>query len=470
MQNHNKKVLLFTTISFFLLLIASCFSNQLASYWPVLSKVDILSDIKTSVIPSPESSPTGPGYASQSDSLDFLAPHHHAHPDSLAFNQYLLPGVIVDFKADTTQPALPKMMQKLAALNRGEKVKIRIAWFGDSLIEGDLITQTVRELMQNQFSGNRGVGFIPFKSIIAGYRISATAQSTGFWLDENFKSRSFKDPLFFSGHVFYSIGGKLYLKDNTVKDSSQVLEKWLVCGPADSNTVIKVNNESMPITAPRLFNRILIDKSPSKSVELTVPSKRVPLYGVSCEPEYGVMIDNFSFRGISGFELSRFEDEFIDEIAQNGAYDLIVIQYGVNMMFRPHDKNYDYYFRGMDPALKKLTRLLPNTEFLMVSCSDRAFRYGSEWKTAEGLDSLLKTQATLAFENRIPFFNLYETMGGNGTIVRWAEGSERLAARDYIHASPRGATILGQHFFHAFMKDYQKLSRKSTYNYGFFYN
>lgn len=467
MQNHNKKVLLFSSISFFLLLIASCFSSQLSSYWPLFSKVDILSDIKISVIPPQESVATTLKYASHSDSLAAL---NHAHPDSLSFNQYLLPGVIVDFKADTTRPVLPKMMQKLAALNRGEKVKLRIAWFGDSLIEGDLITQTVRELMQNQFSGNRGVGFVSCKSVTAGYRISATARSTGFWQDDNFKTRSFKDPLFFSGHVFYSAGGKLFLKDNTVKDSSQVLEKWLLCGPADSNTVIMVNNESLPIAAPHLFNRILLDKSPRKSVELTVPSKRVALYGVSCEPEYGVMIDNFSFRGISGFELRGFEEEFIDEISQNGTYDLIVIQYGVNMMFRPHDKNFNYYFQGMDPALKKLRQHLPNAEFLMVSCTDRAFRYGAEWRTAEGLDALLKTQATLAFENKIPFFNLYQTMGGNGTIVKWAEGSERLAAKDYIHASPRGATILGQHFFHAFMKDYHKLHGKSMYNYGFFYN
>ena len=233
MQNHNKKVVQFTAISFFLLLIASCFSSQLSSYWPLFSKVDILSDIKISIIPPLKSGPTPLRYASHSDSL---AVPYQAHSDSLSFNQYLLPGVIVDFKADTTRPVLPKMMQKLAALNRGEKVKLRIAWFGDSLIEGDLITQTVRELMQNQFSGNRGVGFVSCKSVTAGYRISATARSTGFWLDENFKTRSFKDPLFFSGHVFYSAGGKLFLKDNTVKDSSQVLEKWLLCGPADSNT------------------------------------------------------------------------------------------------------------------------------------------------------------------------------------------------------------------------------------------
>ncbi len=464
MKNSNKKVLLFISLSFLLLLVESCFTGQLSPYWPSVSNVDILSDIKQ----FPASAPSGSkgsllaarSVAPVADSLTIPK----ASSDSLSFAHYLLPRVFVDFRKDTTRPALPAIMKKLEALKSGQKVKVRIAWFGDSLIEGDLITQTVRELLQNNFSGNHGVGFVPFKSITSGFRISAIARSSDSWVDDNFKTRSYKDPLFLSGHVFYSPSGRLSLRDNTVKDSSQVLEKWLICGPVDSNTVITVNKTAIPITASRLFNRVLIEKSSKKLINLTVPSTWTALYGVSCEPEYGVMIDNFSFRGISGFELVRFDEAFLDEIAQSGAYDLIVIQYGVNVMFRAHDKNYAYYLKGMDPALKKLKHHFPHAEFLMVSCSDRAFRYGTEWKTAVGMDSLLKTQATLAFTNGIPFFNMYQTMGGNGTIVKWVEGPERLASKDYIHPSPRGAAILGNLFYNAFMNDYHKLPKKRAYN------
>ncbi len=462
MRNNNKKVLLFTTISFFLLLTESYFSGQLSSYWPLFNNIDILSDIKSSDVPSQKStkrlflSKTLPRVA------DSLA-SSKTNADNLSFNQYLLPGVLVDFKSDTTQPVLPMVMKKLAALSRGEKVKLRIAWLGDSMIEGDLITQTVRELLQNQFSGNHGVGFVPFRSITAGYRISATARSFGSWMDDNFKNRIFQEPLFFSGHVFYSTSGRLCLRDNTIKDSSQVVEKWLLCGRADSNTVISVNKSSKAIATPSLFNRILLEKSRRNSIEVTVPTKRIALYGLSFEPEYGVVIDNFSFRGISGFELGKFDTKFLDEISQSGTYDLIVIQYGVNVMFRSRDTNYDYYLNGMDPALKKLKQHLPNTEFLMISTFDRAFPYGQKWKSAVGIDSLLKTQATLAYRNQIPFFNLYQTMGGNGTIVKWVEDGERLASQDYIHASPKGAVILGNTIYGAFMKDYQKRLRKSTY-------
>ncbi len=462
MRNNNKKVLLFTTLSFFLLLTESYFSSQLSSCWPLFSKIDILSDIKSSDI-----------FAQKSSSTTLLSAKPSRVPDSLtaskdnsessSFSQYLLPGIIVNFKADTTQPVLPKMMTKLAALNSGEKIKLRIAWFGDSIIESDLITQTVRELMQNKFSGTHGVGFVPFRSITAGYRTSATARSSGSWVDDNFKKRLFQDPLFFSGHVYFSDNGKLSLKDNTIKDSSQIVEKWLLCGPVDSTALVTVNNSMRSITAHSLFNRVLLDKTTDTSIEFRVPVKRMALYGLSLEPEYGVIIDNFSFRGICGSELGKFDAAFLDELSQSGTYDLIIIQYGVNVMSRPLDKNYDYYLHGMSPVLKKLRQHLPNTEFLMISCFDRAFPYGQKWKSAVGLDSLLKIQATLAYNNNIPFFNLYQTMGGNGTIVKWVEGGERLAAQDYIHPSPKGAVILGQHLYRALMNDYQRLSRKPVY-------
>jgi len=462
MRNNNKKVLLFTAISFFLLLTESYFSEQLSSYWPLFSNIDILSDIKSPNVPLQKSTKEPP-LSTVPQRSAYSSASSKANAESLSFSQYLLPGVLVDFKADTTRSVLPMVMEKLAALSRGEKVKLRIAWFGDSMIEGDLITQTVRELLQNQFSGSHGVGFVPFRSITAGYRISATARSFGSWMDDNFKTRLFEEPLFFSGHVFYSTNGKLSLKDNTIIDSSQVVEKWLLCGHADPNTVITVNNSSKAIAAPALFNRILLEKSSRNSIEVTVPTKRMALYGLSFEPEYGVMIDNFSFRGVSGFELGKFDNKLLDEISQNGVYDLIVIQYGVNVMFRSRDNNYDYYLSGMDPALKKLRQHLPNSEFLMISTFDRAFPYGQKWKTAIGIDSLLKTQATLAYRNKIPFFNLYQTMGGNGTIVKWVEDGERLASQDYIHASPKGAVILGKQLYNAFMKDYQKRLGKSTY-------
>ncbi|NTV25540.1 MAG: hypothetical protein HGB01_04960 [Chlorobiaceae bacterium] len=452
MENQNFRVILFTFLSFASLTLVSLFSESIARFWPQVVNIDILSDIRSARARTmPDSSAS---HLASGDSVA-VAP---SDTSNFHFAQYLQPGQIVNFRDRDPNPSLLGTMGKLAALRRGEKVKLRIAWFGDSLIEGDLITQTLRELLQNDFGGRYGVGFVPFRSVTAGFRTSATATSRGSWREVSFRDAKAGAPLFFSGHLFYSGGGDFELRDNTVKDSSQVVQKWLLCGRSTSPVQVAVNGRMQYIDAPGRFNRILLDSSAGNRIRVRVPAGSLPLYGVSSEPEYGVVVDNFSFRGISGFELAKLDDELLDDISRSGQYDLVVIQYGVNVMFRSRDTNYDYYFRGMSPVVRRLRERMPDSEFLLVSCSDRAFRYGTEWKTAIGLDSLLQVQARIAYDNRITFFNLYQSMGGNGTIVRWAEDEPRLAAKDYIHASPRGASLLGRHLFDAFMKDYTKLT------------
>ena len=79
-------------------------------------------------------------------------------------------------------------------------------------------------------------------------------------------------------------------------------------------------------------------------------------------------------------------------------YDLIIFQYGVNLLFRPNDRNFNWYAKAMLPIIKKIRNCFPATEFMVVSTADRAFRYGGEYKSAVGIDSLIKIQATMAYE------------------------------------------------------------------------
>ncbi len=45
--------------------------------------------------------------------------------------------------------------------------KLRIAYYGDSIIEGDMFSQDLRNYLQRRFGGT-GVGFVPIKIIIPG--------------------------------------------------------------------------------------------------------------------------------------------------------------------------------------------------------------------------------------------------------------------------------------------------------------
>jgi len=445
----NKKVVFFTIVSTVILLILSFFSTLTGTDILSFKNVNIISDV-------------------------FETTHKKGRPNwfliqqaqkktsaNYNFDDYVSPHVMVHFGANTAMPALPEFFEKLYALRKNKKAKIRIGWLGDSIIEGDLLTQTFRKQMQGMFGGY-GVGFISAQSISAGSRSTVKHSWSGKWQEESFKNNKFTAPLFLSGHIYYTDNGTVEITDFTVPDSDNVqpLEKSLICGPVAGNVDIIVNGVVQHCSPVNQINRIALNSDNTRHISVTIKNKALPVYGISFEPTTGVLVDNFSFRGISGGELAKLDSSFLAELDQQHYYDLIIIEYGVNVMFRPDDMNYSYYKKMMSKCLKKMHNAMPHTEFLLISTSDRAFKYDGKWETAIGIDSVVKTQADLAYSCNMAFYNMYASMGGPGTIVRWADSTPALANQDYVHPNHKGAQILGNMLFDDFMSEMKKIGTK----------
>src|SRR6202012_2908049 len=113
------------------------------------------------------------------------------------------------------------------------------------------------------------------------------------------------------------------------------------------------------------------------------------------------------------------DTNFLKAIQQQNGYDLVILEYGVNVLYQPDNTNFSWHKRNMEKVLARLHAAMPTAQFLVISTSDRAFRYPDGNRTAVGIDNLVKTQAELAFDNNMSFYNMYKSMGGAGTIVRW---------------------------------------------------
>jgi len=276
------------------------------------------------------------------------------------------------------------------------------------------------------------------------------------WKDENFKTET-DGSLFFSGHLFRSSGDWVQMADQTINDTAAIIEKSLLYGRIKEPVSIVVNNISTTVNGANPFNRAILRKDQSKNIKLEVNDERLPVYGISFESEYGVIVDNFSFRGISGVELNKIDSSFYKAVNDAGAYyDLLIFQYGVNVLWRPNDINFNWYSKSFLPVVQKIRHCFTDADVLLVSTADRAFRYDGEYKSAKGIDSLIKMQAAIAYQTGCTFYNQFETMGGKNSIVQWAAAKPSLANKDYVHPNNRGADSLGTSFFAAIMKDYKK--------------
>ena len=447
MKNKNYKVFYLTLSGFLIYFAISIASFNFNISWTPFNRINLISEIfKNKEHPaSPiQTLVSTPKTLSHKDSAKFLRD----------FNLYQQPKLITNFE-DKNKASLPSLMSKLQRLKNGEKIKIRIAYFGDSMIEGDLLTQTLRSLLQKEYGG-RGVGYLPIYSKVASFRQTASVVSEN-WEDTNFMVKGAKN-LYLSGH-YYTGKGHAKLTDNTLQENSLPIEKSILYS---STTPSKLTCDGAGIDLPNkpMVGRHVLVTNTKNTIDINSNSANTKFYGVSFESEHGVILDNFSFRGITGIELNKLSEEFMASVQEANQYDLIVLQYGVNMLFRPNDTNYDYYSDMMEPVIKKLKNAFSNTEILMVSSADRAFKYNDEYKTAIGLPKLIETQANLAFNHQLTFYNLFETMGGTNSIVDWATRNPALANKDYIHPNHKGAEVLAHKMYEAFQNDYVKYTAK----------
>jgi len=458
-MNQNKKVLQFVLTATLCLLTFSLFIHFNKVQNEQLQNINILSSVlqqddftakhnKSNIDTSFKNIDTSQTIVLNSDSLARQLQH---------FN---IANRLTNFSADTSAIVLDNFIKKLIALRKNKKGKIRIAYLGDSMIEGDLVTQTIRKYLQQNFGG-RGVGFVPITSAVAGFRQTVKHSFTANWKESNFKNKFSAVPLYLSGKTFFASGyNRVDIEDKTLTAIAAPLKKYLLCGYKPLTGQIAVNSIFNAIKPAQTFNRILIDSSAKTSIKLEASDVALPFYGISIETNDGVIVDNFSFRGLGGFEFMNIDSSFLKQVAATQPYDLIIMQYGVNLLNHPNNNSFGWYYKAMFSCINKLKSCFKGTDFLLVSSADKSFKYSNGTHTAIGMDSLIATQERIAFDSKIAFFNTYSSMGGYNSMVNWANGNPQLAAKDYTHLNAKGAEVLGTGIYNAFMFEVGKIERQ----------
>jgi len=448
-MNEPRRVLRFVVIGVGVLLCISAASYRVHFNWLPLASVNLISDVMR--------------VGGEEKKNEKIATSRRLNQplllsDAERFESYQFPGRIIGFYSDTSQFVLSRFLQKLHQLKTTGKGKVRIAFFGDSMIEGDLLTQTVRQLLQAEFGG-AGVGYVPITSIVSGFRQSVFATNSSGWTDKSFKANSGKDLLYLSGHSFSSYADWVRLADRTVGDSLSLVQPFLLYGSADSSSSLLINKQAISLAPGPYFNRAAIGSLGDKNISLQATAYTPVLYGVSFESANGVILDNFSFRGITGIELARFSTDWLQMIQRQQPYDLLIFQYGLNLFSSPTQTDFQWYGRKMESILHQFKQGFPSSDLLVVSTSDFSYRYRGKYASPLGIDSLVRVQATTAFLNRVAFYNQFVTMGGQNSMVDWVERSPAWAGKDYLHPNSRGSLWLGQSFYRALLQDYDRYIR-----------
>ena len=351
--------------------------------------------------------------------------------------------LIIDF--DSTLP-LKYFYQKLDSAKVSGK-KVRIAYFGDSFVEGDEVTDELRMQLQHLFGGN-GIGFMPMQSNVASLYTQIKINSSG-WIDYNFRENPYHFPLGLTGHIFYPFrNGEVdyFPKTNPLPTEAKLYSRQMF---AYSVVFTMTNGKSqvVALNTDKPINETVLSKGePIKSIKITTTNENIPFYGISLEGNKGVYLDNYSFRGNNSILTQQISTDVMAQLNNYLHYDLIIIHYGLNAI--EHDNKKSVWFENsMNTLIKNSRKGFGNVPILLVSTSDLGYRYDGKYATEKAVPFMVATQKEIARSHKVAFWNLYEAMGGENTMVNWVEGDTVLAAKDYTHLNNKGAKRVGDLFF-----------------------
>lgn len=370
-------------------------------------------------------------------------------------NQYLIP-----------------FFEQLYQLETNKNGKVRIAYFGDSMTDGDMIVQDFRTYFQEKFGG-QGVGFVAITSESAASRSSVVHEFSKNWKTQSYLNVKYPNrPFGVNGHVFFANdtahSAWVKYKSGRSRYNTQLDHPTLFYGSGkNKNGRISyiVGNDTLrkTLSPNKILNTLSLSNSPLKQLKVNFSkADSIPIYGFNFDDGVGVHVDNFSQRGNSGIPISKFDVATMKAFQEQLHYNLIVLHYGTNVL-NYGTKEYSWYDRSMTKTVNRLRECFPGVSILVVSTADKSSKYDLEMKTDSAVVPLALAQKKYALKTKSSYVNLYTLMGGDGSMVKWTEEEPALANKDYTHFNFRGAKKVAKLIYDQIDQGYQeyKVLRKS---------
>lgn len=317
----------------------------------------------------------------------------------------------------------------------------RIAVVGDSYIEGDIFTQDMRNLLQNQYGG-RGVGFVPAFSSIPGFRRTVNVNGSDGWTEHSI-SKGKEDYFALASQYFVGSNGASVKYSGYKRDPK--IAAWntssvLFIAPSDGTLTIfnDVDTLTVDITASTAPQFVTLSGETTKfTVKSNVPG--LVYLGAWLEDRHGVTVDCMSVRGDSGITHRRLNSSLSAEMRKYIDYDLIILEYGINALSATQT-DYSGYAKLMKEVVNKVRECYPDADILLMGVGDRGQKIDGAVRSMPTIRNMVENQRRLASETGCLFWDTREAMGGEDAIADWRE--RKLVNGDYIHLNSDGGREL----------------------------
>lgn len=379
--------------------------------------------------------------------------------DRAAVSQFLHPNL----QLQGSVKAFSWLGNFFSSLNESHrKPPIHVIHYGDSQIEGDRITGYLRNAWQAVWGGG-GPGLLSPLSPVPSL---AMRQSwTGTW---NRHARFGKRDSTVE-HTRYGLMAAFAQPQPPVLDTLEATASLrfephprgyrrnrefnslhIVLGQVDSTTTMHyvlngMAEQRLALPADSLAQFVSIplealDTLAFESLEVRFTGGRPEVDGIGMWADSGVVVHNVAMRGSSGTLFRQLDRVQLTKQLRTFRTELVMLQYGGNTVpYIESAEAAERYGNWFTSQIKLFQTLLPDVPILVIGPSDMARKSGTTMETYPQLTLVRDALKEAALSHDALYWDLYEVMGGEGSMAAWVKSDPPLASPDHIHFTPDGA-------------------------------
>lgn len=387
--------------------------------------------------------------------------------DTSVYNQYKFIRKDLN-KIANDSSSLSFLYEKLYQLEKTKTGRVNIAHIGDSHIQADNLPGVIRQKIQLKF-GNAGRG------LIFPYRVAKSNEPTTYKTTTNVvwdaKRNVFFDkplPIGVSGFTVETNDtsaeinlmvkdqpylGYSFTKFTLFHEKGQNNFDITICDDlnCERGTFKSTDISSNPFVSEIRFEKPIRQIILRNKVADTAMQKSTRVYGMMLENDSAGVLYNMI--GVNGAEFRHYNMSkyFIQQFSYLNS-DLVIVSMGTNEAFYGRF-NPDLFYKNMDTLITNIKNSNPNTAVLLTTPGD-SYRKSRKGRIKNPDVKVAKeTIIKYALEHNLAYWDLYEIMGGYGSMGKWY--AMKIAQKDRIHFTGRGYQIQGDLLYQAFMQGYQ---------------
>ena len=321
---------------------------------------------------------------------------------------------------------------------------MRVVHYGDSQIEEDRITSTLRSYLQSEYGG-LGPGLLPLVQtiptrtvvqylLVDGQRITAR-EGPKRWLVYGPKNQQ-RD-----SSSLYGAMGQVAVLDSLCDSVTMHIEPYGKLTSANYFSQLRVwATKDILVNGSRQHKGALRDTLTRVNIDISGEGE---VYGVSLESATGVIVDNIPMRGGSGNVFTKMNRKQLTDFYEATNTRLIILQFGGNVMpWANTEERVRGYASSMRRQIRYLKECAPNASILFIGPSDMLTVVDGEKTSYPTIAYMDQQLARISAAEGIAYWSLFKAMGSEGSMQVWQE--KGLASSDGVHFYRSGANRAGE--------------------------